>query len=176
MRMAQKLEGGSRALQDVLDTLAKVNRINLVEVEQAAEAAKTVQQKFIEELEKGKPLNRAKPKRKKLHWKKRVKYLREYHQNVRRPRNAVAKGELLRKEGWYALLKQGWDKAGTPVEVSKEEWDEAVGALLDCVPVVGRYDTSIGIRLDNVVIRDRDTLKVVFDGKEWDMKRRGYIL
>lgn len=173
--MAKGIEGGSSALQSVLDTLAKVNQIDLGKVAEAAEKAKSVQEKHIEQLAKGIAVSRVKPKRKQ-HWKKRKRLQREYHTNVRKPRKAVAKAELLKREGWFALLAQGWAKAGVPVEVTKEEWDEAVGALLDCVPVVGRYDTSVPIRLDNVVIRDRDTLKVVFDGKEWFLRNSGYIL
>lgn len=175
--MAKGIEGGSSALQSVLDTLAKVNQIDLGKVAEAAERAKSVQDKFIEELHKGKPLTRLRPKRKqRQHWKTKRRLQREYHANIRKPRNAVAKAELLRQGGWFALLKKGWDKAGVPVEVTAEEWNEAVGSLVDYVPVVGRYDTSLGVRLDNVIVRSRDSGEVLFDGKEWLLRSSGYIL
>lgn len=176
--MSRKIEGGTEELTALLATLAKVNHIDLGKIAEAAEKAKTVQEKFIEELAKGNPVSRKKPKRVSgsKHWKRRTKYLREYNKNVRRPRRAVARADLLREGGWFPLLELGWRKAGIAVEVTQTEWEEAVGALLDYVPVVGRYDTSGPIRLDNVVVRDRDSTKVLFDGKEWDMRNRGYIL
>ena len=172
--MRKGMEGGSDQLQELLATLAKVNQIDLGKVAEAAERAKSVQDRFREELEKGKSLSRRKPK--KRHWRTKRKYHKEYYQRVAAPRKARAKAELLKSGGWFSLMMEGWNKRGVPVEVSREEWEREVGTLEDYVPTVERYDTRLPVRLDNVLVRDRDSGHVLFDGKEWKLRSCGYIL
>lgn len=182
--MAKALEGGSEALQSLLDTITKIDQINLTELDAAVEARRTKLDRFDEQLDKGVKGGRRKQKRPgrpyangkgKQHWRTRRKYLKDYHQKVRAPKNRAKAIAALREKGWYGYLLIGWKRRHLPVDVTLEEWNEVVGTMENVVPFVTRYDTSVGIRLDNLLIRDRDTGETVFDGKEYQLKLYGCI-
>lgn len=158
----------------LLALMQKVESIDLSKVAEEMEAKKSKKQKAIEEMAEG--TFKLKPKRKKQHWRAKRRYWREYHQTVRKPAQRKRRAVLLEEGGWYGILHELWTRAGHSIEVTREEWEEAVGTLDDVYPMVTRYDRSVGIRLDNVLVRDRDTLKVVFDGKEHLLRKQGYIL
>lgn len=106
-----------------------------------------------------------------------------YYENKKRPRRAAREAELLgsdRAEGWWSILsrknastwsrKEGWD-------ITLEEWKEAIGSSLDTgVPVVLRYNTKKPWTLDNIYLMDTETRNVLWDGKEWSLRKAGYIL
>lgn len=174
---AQKLEGDSRALEELLATLAQIEEIDLSKFEKQVEAKKSAVVKAAEQLE-NLTFKRKRPK--KPHWRtvqkkkrerERIKYLTK-----KKPARALAKAKRLREEGWYGLLKADWEKRGISWEIGPEEWQEAVGSLDAHVPLVTRYASSLGVTLDNVLIRDRDTLEVLFCGKEHKLRKMGYII
>lgn len=159
----------------LLALMQKVESIDLSKVAEEMEAKKSKKQKAIEEMAEG--TFKLKPKKKaKKHWKAKRRYWREYHQTVRKPAQRKRRAVLLEEGGWYGILHELWERAKLDIEVTREEWEEAVGTLDDVYPMVTRYDRSVGIRLDNVLVRDRDTLAVVFDGKEYALKAAGYCL
>lgn len=188
------IEGGSDTLSELLATLERVNTIDLEQLAAEAEAKKTELEKMTEQLRKGVVVHRRLPK-----WQKhsrscdgkcggvnkcrrlqskasRKKYLREYNLKVRAPRRARERGELLAKGGWFALIRSVWIKHKVPFKVTKEEWEREVGTLEDWVPVVHRLDPKKPITLENVVVRDRDSRRLLFDGGEYTLKRLGHIL
>lgn len=168
-------EQSPEAIDELLGLLAKIDQIDLTKLEKELEEKKTKKQKAIEEMAEG--TFKLKPKKKaKKHWRAKRRYWREYHQTVRKPAQRKRRAVLLEEGGWYGILHELWERAKLDIEVTREEWEEAVGTLDDVYPMVTRYDRSVGIRLDNVLVRDRDTLKVVFDGKEHLLRKQGYIL
>lgn len=182
--MRKPLDGGSEALQALLDTIAKVDQIDLQQLDAAVEARRSKIDRFTELMEKGVKQNR-KPKKNgrpynngksRQHWRTRRKYLKDYHQKVRAPKNRAKALAALREKGWYGYMCIGWRKRKIPVEVTLEEWTETIGTIENVVPYVERYDTSKGISFENILIRDRDTGETVFDGKEHYLKQSGCIL
>lgn len=179
------IQGGSAALESLLETITKIDAIDLAELDRAVEARKTKIDRFEEKLEKGLKVGR-KVKRKNgrpynngkgpQHWRTRKKYLKEYHKRVRAPKNRAKRLAALRESGWYGYMVIGWKKRRIPIEVTLEEWEEAVGTMENVVPYVERLDTSKGISLRNIVIRDADTGVVVFDGAEYVLRTDGLIL
>lgn len=173
--MRKMKEQSPEAIDELLGLLAKIDQIDLTKLEKELEEKKTKKQRAVEEMISGE--FKLKPKKKaKKHWKAKRRYWREYHQTVRKPAQRKRRAVLLEEGGWYGILHELWTRAELDIEVTREEWEEAVGTLDDVYPMVTRYDRSVGIRLDNVLVRDRDTLQVVFDGKEHLLRKHGYIL
>lgn len=182
--MRKPLDGGSEALQALLDTITKIDSISLDELDRAVEAKRTVKDRFTEELSKG-VLKAKKPKkpgppfkngRCRQHWRSRKKYLKNYHKTTRAPKTRDMVVRTLSSEGWYGYMCMRWKKRKIPVEVTREEWEAAVGLMENVVPFIERFDTSKGISLDNILIRDRTTRVVVFDGAEYSLRKNGSVL
>lgn len=163
------------AIDELLGMMRQIDVIDLSKLEEEIKEKRSTLDKAAEAMEKM-DFKRHPPKKKKLHWKAKKRKEREYNKNVRRPRRAKARAELLRKGGWYGILRMDWEKRGVSWEISPEDWETHVGSLDSCVPMVTRYDAALGISLTNVLIRDRDSLKVVFDGKEYELRKMGYII
>lgn len=183
--VAKHMEGGSAALQALLDTIAKIDQIDLAELDIAVEAKRTQLDRKIAELEKGVLTGRKAKKRpgrpfnngrNRQHWRTRKKYLKEYHRTVRAPKNLRARLDLLRKDGWWGVMQKSWKRRRIPIEVTKEEWEETVGTLEEYIPYVQRLDTRLGIRLDNVLVKDRDSGEVLFDGGLYSLRQSGQII
>lgn len=167
---------------ELLRTLEKINDINLDRLStEKFEALRPVDQ-LVETLKRDKTLRRG-PKdrsmgtRKKVHWKtKRRKWREQYHRNGKRYRLAKIEKQLSSPEGWYEYLIFEWKKDKVDF-FTREEWLEVIWpALGGKVPYFNRYDTKKGFTLDNVVVYETGTRKVLFDGKEHLLRKMGYIL
>lgn len=79
---------------------------------------------------------------------------------------------------YYAYLAGRWKRRGRPLLMTEEEWLEHVQP---CIPKgivveLRRYVPKQGASLDNIVVYNAGTGEVLFDGKEWLLKQKGYIL
>lgn len=178
--LSRPLEAAESDLGAILNLLRQIDEIDLSQVAAEMEARKSVKEKEAERLlalgklgPKKKKNNRPKGRR---HWKMRKRLEREKYYAKKKPRRAALKAELLREEGWYGILAKSWTERNVGWEITRDDWETYVGSLDDCVPMVTRYDSSLPARLDNVLIRDRDTLRVVFCGLDWKLKKLGYAL
>lgn len=118
------------------------------------------------------------PKGKK-HWKMKKRLRRERYLNVIKSERKIKKAELLESgpEGWYDHLKVHWYQKALKIELTKEEWTNIVWPALEGrIPIVRRYDTSGPISLGNIYVLQSGTKRILFDGKEWYLRDRGYIL
>ncbi len=125
------------------------------------------------------------PGRPKLHWKTRAKRYREYHRKyqldryheVLKPRRKAEVIALLTDRDWYTYMLPGWKRRKVKVKITKEEWDRAVRpGIGELLPVVFRYDSREPISLYNILIKDSDTRQVLYDGKEQELRDKGYAL
>lgn len=118
----------------------------------------------------------AKPKkRKKLHWKTKEKRRKDYYQKVVKPKLRERKAKMLDENGWFPLLQEQWKRAKLEVELTEDQWNEHIAPWLgDSTPQIHRYDPTRGISLANIWITTGS--RTVFDGVEFVMKSKGYIL
>lgn len=120
--------------------------------------------------------------RKKLHWKTRAKRERERYHNVIYPRYLRKQAQVVHENGWYDIMRRGWENWGWTVLITKEEWDEHVQPLLvGKVPYTERYNTSNPVvSLKDIMIFDKNETgrlkKPLFDGAEFYLKQQGYSL
>lgn len=125
-------------------------------------------------------LAKAKPKRKKLHWKTREKRRKDYYKRVLVPRAKARKAAVLGDKGWYPLLAEQWRRAGLQVLLTQEEWDTFIlPELGERTPNVHRYDATGAIELGNIWVTARSvrgSTSTVFDGMEFKLRSDGYIL
>lgn len=160
----------------------KIREIDLGEVVAERVRGMTSLDKLIDDLKHEKPMvRRAKPKV--HHHTKRArrrKKDREYYHEVLKPRRSKKKAEeLTTPEGWWKHLTQTWKQMETPVDMTYEEFLETIYPVtigVGYVPIFFRYDPKEAISIGNVLIRDSESRKVVFDGKEHLLRLKGYIL
>lgn len=121
-----------------------------------------------------------KPKRKKGHWKTRLKKNREYMRPymAARYRNVIV--PMMRKEleagDWYSYYVRRWKKRGQKFSMTRQEWEENVKVPDGQVPTVWRLDTKKPICLESILVKDRQTGIVYFDGHEYALRRMGAVL
>lgn len=139
--------------------------------------------RLVEDLKANKDVARKLAgKKKREHWKRAKRKKREYDKNrYREHLKPQRKKELAEKlttaRGWWEYLNRNWRWLKTPVELTEEEWNEVLyPAIYPRVPVFFRYDAKQPIRLDNLVVKDTETREVLFDGKEWLLRKQGYVL
>lgn len=139
---------------------------------------------LVEDLQRDKRLKHRGPKgstlkrtKRKQHWRTTLRKRREYYHAKTRPREILAKAEQLKTpEGWYTHVTRKWVRMGLEV-FTLEEWVGEVWPTLEGrVPYVTRYDTGKGFTLDNVLVREDQSGIVLFDGKEYLLRKSGYIL
>lgn len=123
---------------------------------------------------------RRKPGRPKLHWKEKKRREREqrasWYRKHQKPRDMEATLKSV-EEGWYERVRLNWRKSKVPFRIEREEWEEKVAPLLEGkVPLVCRIRTKENVVLDNIVVYDRATGEVLFDGSEFRLTRLGYSL
>ena len=153
--------------RDELSSLEEQLRdVELTPKEQYAEALKG--DRKVNRLLKERGSLRRKPK---SHWKTRQKKRREYNREVAGPRRKERLGILLEEKGWYPIVRDTWVRKKVDIQLSEEEWNEEIEPLLEGYqPLVTRVDTSEGVSLDNVVVLDSKTRKVLYDGLERKMR------
>lgn len=119
-------------------------------------------------------------RRDKLHWATKKRLAREAYRERDAPRFLRKERQLVDNEGWYPIVTRGWKEQGLDVQLTREEWDEHIQPILKekgLVPFMKRYKTSDPvIRLDNIMIYSKTSKKPIFDGTEWSLRDKGYIL
>lgn len=124
-----------------------------------------------------------KPKpRRKIHWStaraRRRKYQRDYYHSVLKPATLRKRASMLRTpEGWWEHQTHLWRVRKQEYTITREEFLEIVWpALGGEVPVFHRYNPNLPFSLDNLVVYKNRSKQVLFDGKEYELKRLGYVL
>lgn len=109
------------------------------------------------------------------HWRVRRRREREYYHAKTRAKRIDGKIKLLSTpEGWYAWVTKKWKGVE---HFTLEEWLGVIWPAMDGrVPYFTRYDTGRGYTLDNLLVREDKTGDVIFDGKEYLLRRLGYII
>lgn len=164
----------------------KIEQITPEELAEAvqAEALPPIEQ-LAEDLKNAKAVTRkvkgaGRPKAKKQHWKTTARKRKEYYQSTVKYKRLIKKGELLSTgpEGWWEHIRGHWYQKGYEVHLTKQEWIDIVWPTLGGkVPVIRRYVTAEPISLENIYVVESGTQNnVLFDGKEWRLRKDGYIL
>lgn len=169
--------------------LEKVLALDLDKEEASRREALSPMDKLVEDLKANKDVGRAlkhrskvRTKDKPLHWRKKKSAKRRYdkarYQDVLKPKRRRERAELLQTaEGWWVYQNRIWKQNGVEVRMTEEEFTTVVyPSFGGRVPVLERYDARKGISLDNLLVRDSDTRKVLFDGMEYVMKENGWML
>jgi hypothetical protein len=168
------------------ELFTKLEQLNLEDLKKERIEAMSPIDQFVEGLKQNKKLARVvkshegvgrvpKPKQ---HYMTRRKKMRDYYHQNAKARRTQEKAELLTTpEGWWVYMSRQWNKKKVAVEMSEQDWLEilwpAIGGQLF---VVNRYDVSEPIALQNIYIEDSNTRKILWDGKEWQMRQLGYIV
>ncbi|HEY9818748.1 MAG TPA: hypothetical protein V6D20_23515 [Candidatus Obscuribacterales bacterium] len=122
-----------------------------------------------------------------VHWKKAKRLRRERYQDVLKPqRNAKKASSLTTPEGWWKEASLNWRKnamkgreSSIPPTITEEEFTEVIYpcfAEKGRVPIFKRLDTSKGVSLENLHVIDMDTEETLFDGSEYSLRLKGYII
>lgn len=167
------------------EQLVKLLRVMEAEKRRASmpEVVPTEREKLIRMMEtkstKDALAKARRPRRKRKHWKTKLKVHRDYMRPymAARYRNVVVpmmKREI--EEGdWYSYYTRRWKKRGWKFGMTREEWEGNIEVPEGRVPVVWRLDTKKPISLDNVLVKDRETGVVFFDGHDYALRRIGAV-
>lgn len=182
-------------LLKLLDTLQKVEAVDLEAIERLREESLSVRERLALTLREGVNLKRAigvaqkKPKKKKMHWKQRRgnhnRYHNEYYHKILKPRRQESVASLVVEGDW-------WTKARDAVlrrtkladrkkiwKISLAEWDEHIKPHIgeDVIPIVFRHGGPKGkYTLDGIYVVDSMDRRVLFDGKDHTLRKAGYIV
>lgn len=79
---------------------------------------------------------------------------------------------------WWPQVRRVWTQKSYPVKLTEKQWKTIIQPCIPQGPliVVHRYDTKGPISLDNIYITESGTSSVLWDGKEWKLKQKGYAL
>lgn len=163
----------------IADVLERYKDYNEETVEMAAATPMELLIKQLQEETPAVQVRKRKPKKKVLHWKTRKKNEREAYRDGGKASRRRKKAELLSMgaEGWWTYQRRMWWQKKVPVTLSKEEWCETVyPTFKGNVPVIRRYSTAKPIALDNLLVTASGSKDVLFDGKEYLLRKEGYIL
>ena len=170
---------------------AKVGAIDLDQLERERLARLSPRERVIRELEQQgakKAMTRVKkrgPGRPKQHWKtkkrKHREYMRRYmaerYHEIGKPRRTAERKKCLENGDWFGYLLINWKHHQKVVRMNQHDWDRCVAPRLgESVPVVLRYNANEPISLYNIVVKDSDTRRVLFDGKEQQLVDSGYAV
>lgn len=117
--------------------------------------------------------------RKKQHWKEKKRKQRErmrpYMAMKYRSEKLPLRTKLAQEGDWWSYYVMEWKKRGYKIDISLEEWDEAVAPCLkvDSTPVLYRLNTAKPIALYNILIKNGEDKSVLFDGQEWLLNKLG---
>lgn len=70
-------------------------------------------------------------------------------------------------------------ESSIPPTITEEEFTEVIYpcfAEKGRVPIFKRLDTSKGVSLENLHVIDMDTEETLFDGSEYSLRLKGYII
>lgn len=148
----------------------------------AEERAKlTDRQNAANDLLEGKRVSRAlrlakRPGPKKQHWRAKRRWRKQYYREVLVPKERQRKAALLEGDGW-GLVHDYWHRTCKEYTLTQEEWMEFVEpGVVGKMFYVNRYDTTKPYTIENLIVRESSTRKVLFDGMEHKLKSLGYML
>lgn len=168
----------------------KLEGLDLERLEKERQERETPREKLLREIESQgakKRMTQAKkrkPGRPKVHWKTKKrkhrefmrKYMAERYHEVAKPRRKEQARQALVDNDWYSYLMIYWkSNARKKIVLSKDEWDRCVAPRIgeEHRPIVFRYDTAKPVSLYNIVVKDSDTRRVLFDGAEQRLRDIG---
>lgn len=190
--MKSKAMEGHEALE-LVELLDRLRGISLTDLAVEQRAGLTPQERMIEDLTNNKSVQRSlrdksggtRAKKPKPHWKTEAKRRKLRYANYLKPKRIKEKAlRLTTAEGWWEEQSLIWrneaakkrDTSFVP-KVTQEEFCEVLyPAFVGRVPIFKRLDTSKGVSLENLYIVDVDTDQVLFDGAEYYMRLKGYIV
>lgn len=182
------------------ELLSAIKRIDLEELHEAVADARRPIDSVIENLRsedrKVKRVIKKKKTRKtkhdprgirggKMHHLTRRRNRLEYRRNHEYGKAKVNLAKLVEKGGWYDLYAARWKRRGAKRvpkgTITREEWNQYVEPHLSykrggTQPIVSRLDTSKGFSLENILVADRRTGEVLFDGTDFALSRLGDVL
>lgn len=133
----------------------------------------------------GSLVRRAKAKsvrKKKAHWKtrqarKRAENQLYYARRLKDRRREELAEKLKTAEGWWEHVSGTWKRKRVGLKITKEEWLTEVWPKVEGrIFITYRYNTKEAMSLGNMLVKDSDTDNVLFDGKEYALRKNGYIL
>lgn len=160
------------SIDEILKLISTLERIDRVDMPALEERLNTPVNRALKKQVLERALKR-KPGRPKLHWKTRAKRLRKrkqrYYQQTAKPRRKALSLEAVRDGDWYTVCAIQWKKRGTPVALSKVQWDTNVAHTIPegRIPVVIRYNAKLPISLENIEVIDNETREVYFSGLDF---------
>ena len=172
---------------EVTRVLERINKLSQVQVEEVIRREGTPLEQYVRALEdddkqlrkelqfkRKKTELQRKTGRKKQHWKTAQKKEREYHVRVRGPRRRAKMAREIAEGGWWPRVRTNWVGNGLDIHMSEDEWVEYIQPRVgDRLPTVWRIDTSKGISLGNIVVKDRETGELLYDGAEYQLYQQG---
>ena len=174
--------------KQALELAELIEKLSSVDLDKIKIEAMSPLEQMAHELETSGKFQRAvagakKPKsRRKIHWStaraRARKRQRDYYHRVIKPATLRKRAAMLRTpEGWWEHQTALWRARKEPYTITKEEFLEVVWpALGGEVPVFHRYNPGLPFSLDNLIVYKNRSKQVLFDGKEYELKRLGYIL
>lgn len=184
--MARKTELTADDVIDLNKLFTQLEAIDLGKMEK-----EKTQVEIVEKLENDVTLRRAiltgtKIKRDgrktRMHWRKRLARRRAYYASKVKPkRDAELLVRLTTPEGWYERITERWRKRDKVTYFTYEEFLEHFWWQIEdykALLTFRRYDRTVGFELSNIYVIDvrEKRNEVVFDGKEWGLRKLGYIL
>lgn len=177
-------------LQEFLELQRKLQALDLGELEKAREERLSPREKVIRKLESQgtksavtRTLKRG-PGRPRLHWKQKKRKHREYmrvymrsYREVGAPKRKQMRAEFLKDGDWFSYCEESWKKNSQKYTLTRDEYFEYIAPHVgESKPVFFRYDKQEPISLYNVVVKCSDTRRVLYDGKEQQLKDIGAAL
>jgi len=157
--------------------LSNIKQLELDEVQRTVDRSKSEIDRLVEQLRsddrkiKRIVKKKKKPGPKKMHWRTRRKHLLEYRRTRGYARDKALLSSKIEKGGWYEAYVARWKRRGSKRLRSSEiltrkEWDTYIEPLLgpQVQPLVKRGDPNLGFRLDNILVFDRKSGALLFDG------------
>lgn len=183
------------AMNNVLST---IKALELEKVHEAVDRAKPEIDKLVEQLRSEdatvKKVLRAKKKKKtkydpkgvrggKAHWRARRKVKLAYRREKEYARSKFELSEKIKKGGWYKAYEARWKRRGSKrlgssAILTQKEWSEYIDPLLgnNVQPLVKRIDPLLGFILTNILVFNRKTGELLFDGTDLALARTGQVI
>ena len=120
-----------------------------------------------------------------MHHLTRRRNILEYRRTHEYAKEKVNLAKKVEKQGWYAMYEARWKRRGAKrIQkgwVTREQWNEHIEPHLSyerggTQPKVARIDNTKGFTLENILVTDRRTGKVLFDGTDYMMSKLNDIL
>lgn len=163
-----------KQLREMAELTEKIRAIDLDSLASPAE-------RLAKNIREGKALGRRLKKLKERKKPKqtramRLRKRREYHRMYRAPKRKATMADKWELGDTWGIALASFKARGLKVHPSEEEWMEHVHPLIvGSVFTCNRYATALPWTLDNMFIVD-EYKNVLFDGKELEMRKLGYII